>query len=366
MSPVAVMSDGRAFFTRPHHDRSVALGGVAQLVGNEFAPLGISFDYSNNFYCPTGGQFAGINALSESSNGNLYAFGAFDTFGGTPSSGVAVRQNGQWRSFEPGPQPTLQGTVWTGLALTNGDLVVGINDLDTVKRWNGTAWSPMGALLSGPYNGPVYALGQAPNGDIIAGGHFDSSNGLPVNNIAKWNGSSWVGLGTGLKRTDGTYSEVRAIAFRPNGNILVGGYFDNAGGQVVNGIAEWNGSQWIAPPAAPENRFVVSIAVLPDGDVLVSGGTSNPGGVEYAGLMRFDGTSWSVFGGGITPPLDGTYSQTIGVVRSLKVLPGGDVVAAGSFSAAGTTPAHDLARWDGSSWVAYRARSPIPTRHSAT
>jgi trimeric autotransporter adhesin len=366
-APIVTLSNGRIFAASPYNDRSVALRGIGELVGNEFQPLGNGFDYSNNFYYQSGGQWAGINALSLAADGRLFAFGAFDTVGGTASAGVAVREtDGQWRSFEPGPQPNLNGTVWTGLTLPNGDLVVGINDFQTIKRWNGTSWSPMGALLQGQLPGQIYALGLAPNGDIIAGGTFNQSNGLPVNNIARWNGSSWVGLGTGLQATTGLAS-VACIAFRPNGNILVGGFFDTAGGQPVNGIAEWDGSQWIALPSTPENRFVGAIAVLPNGDLLAGGSTSNPNGPQFPGLMRFNGQSWAPFAGGISPPLDGSTNQTIGVVRSIEVLANGNIVIGGRFGGVGSpaTPARDLALWNGSSWTAFGAGLTNPNAPTA-
>ena len=43
----------------------------------------------------------------------------------------------------------------------------------------------------------VFAL-AASGGDVYAGGFFGTAGGIPAANIAKWNGSSWSELGSGM------------------------------------------------------------------------------------------------------------------------------------------------------------------------
>src|SRR6185369_9655885 len=75
-------------------------------------------------------------------------------------------------------------------------------------------------------------------------------------NIAKWNGSTWTALGSGV---DGgtTYQGALALAVS-GGNLYAGGYFTNAGGLVANHIAKWNGSSWSALGAGM-NQFVAAL-----------------------------------------------------------------------------------------------------------
>ncbi len=87
-------------------------------------------------------------------------------------------------------------------------------------------------------NGPVYKVAVAPNGDVYIGGNFTQVNGMTANRIARWNGTAWSALGAGIG--NGT---VRAIAFSGN-NVYVGGSFTNAGSVAASSIAQWNGSQW--------------------------------------------------------------------------------------------------------------------------
>src|SRR6185436_14123382 len=75
--------------------------------------------------------------------------------------------------------------------------------------------------------------------DLYAGGIFTMAGGTAATNIAKWNGSSWSALGSGLN------GHVYALAVL-GGELYVGGYFTMAGGSAANYIAKWNGSTWSA------------------------------------------------------------------------------------------------------------------------
>jgi hypothetical protein len=68
---------------------------------------------------------------------------------------------------------------------------------------------------------------------IYVGGGFITAEGITVNHIARWNGSSWSALGTGAN--DYVYSLVRDTS----GTIYAGGYFSAAGGIPANEVAKW-------------------------------------------------------------------------------------------------------------------------------
>ena len=71
-------------------------------------------------------------------------------------------------------------------------------------------------------------------------------------NIAKWNGSSWSALGSGMGRGD-----IGVIALAVSGSDLyAGGYFTTAGGSAANYIAKWNGSSWSRAGVGDEQRCV--------------------------------------------------------------------------------------------------------------
>ena len=79
--------------------------------------------------------------------------------------------------------------------------------------------------------------------DLYAGGDFTTAGGVPANCIAKWNGSAWSALGSGMKQR--TIAHVYALAVSGT-NLYAGGYFTTAGGVPANYIAKWDGSAWSA------------------------------------------------------------------------------------------------------------------------
>ena len=77
-------------------------------------------------------------------------------------------------------------------------------------------------------------------GNLYAGGFFTTAGGVSANYIAKWDGSSWSALGSGIDNL------VLALAVDGAGNLYAGGSFTTAGGVIANNIAKWDGSGWSA------------------------------------------------------------------------------------------------------------------------
>jgi hypothetical protein len=148
------------------------------------------------------------------------------------------------------------------------------------------------------------------------------------NYIAKWNGSSWSGLGSGMS------SPVYALAVSGT-NLYAAGDFFQAGGNTANKTAKWDGSTWSALGSGLSD----SINAL-----AVSGTNLYAGGNGPTNIATWDGSSWSTLGSGL-----GGFNPTI--VWAL-VVSGGDVYAGGRFTAAGGNPAGYIAKWNGTSWSA--------------
>jgi hypothetical protein len=98
-------------------------------------------------------------------------------------------------------------------------------------------WVSLGSVMGSPYLA-VHALAVSGN-DLYAGGQFTTAGGVPANNIAKWNGSRWSALGSGI--------DLYVYALAVSGtNLYAGGWFTTAGGVPANRIAKWDGSAWSA------------------------------------------------------------------------------------------------------------------------
>jgi hypothetical protein len=283
---------------------------------------------------------------------------------------------------------------------------------DTILRWNGSQWGSLGTGLNGAVADmlvwDVDAAGPiAPA--LFVGGFFTTAGGIPALGIAKWDGNSWQALAPGppymavyamtIHDADGVGPQLPAL-------VVVGSFPAFAGPGSAN-IARWNGTTWSAVqsstpsgnylsavtsydadaggPALPtlvviENNVynrVIRLAnsnwtVISTGDIfptllatfdpegpalpelIVGGHYSYPGVPGGAGVVRWNGTTWSAIDGGIT-----TDGASPGNIARLDVFdPDGagplpnSLFVSGEFSFAGSLPAANLARWDGTAWNA--------------
>jgi hypothetical protein len=110
------------------------------------------------------------------------------------------------------------------------------------------------------------------NGDLIAGGSFTTADGNVANYIARWDGSTWQQLGLG------TNSFVLDMEIY-NGELVAGGSFPIAGGVTVNRIARWDGSTW-QPLGSGMNAYVETLTVY--GGALIAGGNFTTAGGKSA------------------------------------------------------------------------------------
>lgn len=196
---------------------------------------------------------------------------------------------------------------------------------------NSQTWAP---LASGFVNGIGVASVIVYNGELIAGGNFTNSGFTSVNRIAKWNGSSWSALGSGVS---GAQNFVQALEVF-NGQLWVGGNFLTAGGQTANYVCRWNGSSWLPLPISP-SAGVYDFQIY-GGELVMCGNFEYiGGGVNY--IAKWNGSSWSTLGSGMNQA--GVYALTVY---------NGELIAGGNFSSAGGVPVNNIARWNGSSWSA--------------
>ena len=132
-----------------------------------------------------------------------------------------------------------------------------------IARWNGSAWSALGSGM----NDIIWALAFDSSWNLYAGGAFTTAGGAAANHIAKWDGNVWGALGSG------TDSQIDKIAIDISRNLLYTcGMFSTAGGKAAAHVAmcNLNGS---------------GTAVMPrKGDIV-----SQPFMIfdNHAGLMRF-------------------------------------------------------------------------------
>ncbi len=243
-----------------------------------------------------------------------------------------------WVSLNPGI-PGANGSVNAIAVDGSGNVYVGgyFTFIGTVAanyiaKWNGSAWSALGSGM----NNQVVALAVS-GSDLYAGGKFTTVGGVSASNIAKWNGSVWSALGSG---TGGNFPYIYALAVSGS-DLYAGGLFTTAGGVTVNHIAKWNGSAWSALGSGVDSR--VSVMAVSGSDLYAAGFFGTAGGVTVNYIAKWNGSAWSALGSG----MDNTVSAL--------AVSGSDLYVGGYFATAGGVSASNVAKWNGSVWSALGA-----------
>jgi len=258
--------------------------------------------------------------------GGYVAGGSFTRIGGISAASIATFDGTSWHAMGSGVDRTVQSI----LMLPDGSVVVGGTFLTAggqpasrVARWDGASWAPLGSGVSDPVyanNVRVNALTRDLNGDIVAAGWFSTAGGAPANSVARWNGSTWSSISTGLDNT------VNALCTRPNGEIVAGGaMLQNGSGAYVNNIAGYGGGPAWWGYFLGVNNPVFALTNLPDGSLLAAGRFSAAGTVLTPNRMATWNPTiqdWSPFG----TPFPQVPDQGI---SALTMLENGDVLASG-------------------------------------
>jgi len=361
----------------------VELNQIGCWDGANWSALGVGFDHPDGFY--------GTWALGFHEE-QLFAGGRFNCSGDLRLSSIGAWDGAVWHPLGSGAgMDAFVSSLWS-----DGDrLIAGGEFTDAggapaamMALWDGAAWSPFDPPLSpqAGYDDAVYAF-TVYQDKLIVGGSFLAENGAVADYIAQWDGAAWSPLGDGL---GGTACErgVRALAVY-EGKLIAGGWFNEAGGAVVEHLAQWDGSCWTplgGGVSGAWHNFVDALTVN-QGDLIVGGGFNYAGDVEAHSIARWDGTEWHDMAGGVygsvtivhafaeyagrlyvggqfygagdTPSRgivawNGLFWDQVGGGldgSALAIAPyAGGIVVGGMFDAAGGTEAQAVARWDGSSW----------------
>ena len=330
-------SDGNGTF---YAIRNLLSSGVQTLVtwnGNAWIALG------NNFTDQ-------VNELIADKNGTLYALGDFNSTGDGTARHLAKWDGGKWIALGNGIFDDIWSIMDVFVIDDSGNLYaggkfdsVGPVKANNIAKWDGKVWSALG----NGFTNRVTALAIGKDGVLYAGGWFDSTGDVPVHHIAKWIDGSWNNLGDGIHHSTDGGMPLWALAFDDLGNLYAGGYFDTAGTVKAHSIAKWDGSTWssLGSGIGGINGSVDDILFDRKGNLIVSGNFSIAGGKGAENIALWNGAEWSPLGQKDGNGLNNT-------VNSLVTTKDGHIYAGGYCTTGGIKTLNYIAKWEDTTWIA--------------
>ena len=224
--------------------------------------------------------------------------------------------------------------------------------LPLLTRAGGPGWQP--GFHTPGLNGDVYRVVQWQGRRFVAGGDFTAAAGQPAaSHVARWDGRRWRALGTGPGFA-GPGSYLCELLALPGGDLLAAGGRDDTAAQT-GCVTRWDGTRWRRLGAAFDHHRLVALAAGPGDALLLAADPARPGAT--GGLHRWDGRAWR--------PLEPVVAagQQASAIRSLVVLPAGDILATGYLRGAGGAGFQGVGRWTGTTWQPLGPALPEPYRY---
>ena len=231
------------------NNETVIVGNFSSFNGNTLNCIAVltTNGMPDSSFNPSSGANKSINAVGLTSSGKYVIGGAFTSFNGQSRVGIGrVNADGSLdTSFNPGTG-AVGGAVRAVLVQPNGQVLVG----GDFTNFNGTVRNHIARLntdgsVDATFNpgtniiGSVRALALQPSGggQILVGGGF-AVGGQGYDNIALLNSNG--SLNTSFNPGTGPDNWVYALCWQPNGQMLLGGNFDNINGTPLYNIARLN------------------------------------------------------------------------------------------------------------------------------
>ena len=292
---------------------------------------------------PTSGHVTSMTVFDDGHGPRLYVGGVFDVLAGVSAHRIARWDGTAWSALGAGLSgaplalATFDDGGGTALYAAGGFAQAGGAAANRIARWDGTTWSPVGSGLDEIVR-CLCAFDDGSGPALYAGGLFTTAGGQPVAHVARWNGTSWTQVGAGLDHS------VRSLAVFDDGSgngpaLFAGGNKIQKDGSTPCFLSKWTGASWI-----PIDGFqaVGLSADIMDPPCLTAFDAGNGNELYLGPDVRWTGARWSLLGPGLNNE-----------VMALTVMDegSGSALYAGTYSTAGSGAAlHGVGKWDGSTW----------------
>lgn len=189
-------------------------------------------------------------------------------------------------------------------------------------------WDPLG----GGTDARVTTLLKLSNNDLLVAGDFADAGGVTCTHVARWNGSTYTPLGSGVVGEPVCAAEL-------NGTIYLGGTFQN----FLNDLAVWNGTTWqygnVQNGMAPHvfELFVWNGTLYAGSEASGFSGTMDQ-------VFKLDNGNWTPVGQALNGPILALEAH------DGELVAGGQFTGSWSFGTVDNSIQH-VARLNDSAWV---------------
>jgi len=330
---VVVQSDGRVIAG----GNFTTVGGYTKYHMARFSTDGsVEVDYLKSPAYGVGPVAADVLALALQEDGKVVLGGSFSNVNGKTHNNISRLHADSMSDdgLDPGSGAGGSGivTVYKVAAAPDGKLLIGgtFTSFDGLTRLrvarlmsDGQVDGSYGSVSNGP-NDNVLDLVVQQDGKAIIGGEFTQVGGTDRKYIARLNTNG--SLDTTFAPGDGLNGWAKAVALQPNGKVIVGGDFTEAGGTIQQGIARFKSDGSLDTsfdPGTGTNGSVNALALQSDGKVIITGNFTKVNGVDrrYIARLRADGSLDSSFDPGTGP--DSAVIYAIAIQSDGKIIIGG-------------------------------------------
>lgn len=267
--------------------------------------------------------------------GYIWLGGAFTYVGVMPANYVVRHDGSNWVSAD-----SLPSTPYGFCVFNNNLYALGGFRIDTslygLMKWNGASWIPVAKI--GPYNGSGQVRTACVyNGSMIFAGRFTSVEGLPIEYIARFDGTNYYPLSLGTTQCSWMSMPIINDVYVANGYVYIGGIFDQLCGQSAYCAARWNG--FTMQPMSVAVWSTVSKFSSAAGVVHVAGIFQNAGSASSQAIARDVNGSWQN---------DGNGAKLSGMATDCHL---GKLYVGGQKAFGGGDGVGNCGYWNGSQWV---------------
>ncbi len=262
---------------------------------------------------------------------DVYVGGYFSVAGGVPADSIAHWDGAAWQAMGTGIKTDItSGEMVKTIAVSGSDVYAGGRFISAggitvtnIARWDGLAWHALGAPGSGPVVCDTLCAVKkivASGSDIFAYGTFKGPGGNAINTVARWDGSAWH-----VMARDFSAETVSGLAVA-NGNIYLAGNFsltENfsplcADPLQSSSLAVWNGSDWSYPTCKTNGQS--NVVAVDGADIYIA----EPGVYPDYSIERWDGNAWLSLGSGVD-----NFVDSIAIADRQVYVGGGLITTAG-------------------------------------